>query len=135
MINPIEEIKPISQNTSICEDTGDWRPANFLDFLADLKHLVEKSNEALLFRGHRQSDWLLDSTFSRSMKKQLGLPLTLRYPIEFLENVPFQHALARKWLQKVDSVQIHPQLRIFQPQGIDTYYEYHRHLLKKCKIF
>jgi hypothetical protein len=74
----LEKIQPISKNTTVCADSGEWRPANFSGFLEDLRHLLKNSNEALLFRGHRQSDWLLDSTFSRSMKKHLGLPLTLR---------------------------------------------------------
>ena len=124
----MNEIKPILKNTIVDEENHEWRPGNFPDFLAELEHLKKTINEALIFRGHRQSDWLLDSTFARSLKKQLGFPLTSRYPYEFLEKIPFQHALSREWLKKVDSVQFSPQLLAFHPQGIDLYFEYHRHL-------
>lgn len=67
------KIRPISRNTKILNET-EWRPANFVKFLEELENLSSccaTANHLALYRGHRDSKWLLDSTFARSAKKMI----------------------------------------------------------------
>ena len=90
-------------------------------------------NEACLFRGHRKSEWLIDSTFARSLKEWQGIELTQRYPDHLINNVPHQHMLANKWVKKVNKIVISPELQAYAARGIDPFYEYHKHLQQNPK--
>ncbi len=118
---------PLLSKTEVALNNYEWRPGSFKDFLAELNHIKDSLEEACLFRGHRQIDWLMDSTFSRSLKQMLKLPITQQYPEQAWDDVELQHYLAKLWLQKVDAVQLNPDLLKTEPQGIDPYFEYHRH--------
>jgi hypothetical protein len=65
--------KPILTNTVVSNDNYEWRPVDFKSFLTE-KHIQNIINEACLFRGHRKTDRLLDSTFARNLN-QLGRTL------------------------------------------------------------
>ena len=84
-------------------------------------------DEACLFRGHRQIDWLLDSTFARSLKSLRGVKTTERYSEELLASVSAQHEFARIWLQKYHRLQLSRQLQQVRSQGVDVYFEHYRH--------
>jgi hypothetical protein len=84
-------------------------------------------DEACLFRGQRQSDWLVDSTFARSLKSLNGVKTTERYLEDVLASVAVQHEFARIWLQKFYRVQLSPQLQQFRSQEVDRYFEAYRH--------
>jgi hypothetical protein len=115
-------------NTTVLErDNTEWMTTNFKNFLVELNHIKDSLGEACLYRGHRRIDWLLDSTFSRSLKQMLKLSVTRQYPEQALDDIELQHYLAGLWLQKVDAVQLNPDLLKMEPQGIDPYFEYHRH--------
>lgn len=119
--------QPSLNTTDVSDNNYEWRPADFKSFLTERDHLQSSINEACLFRGHRKTDWLLDATFARSLKLKLSLPDTHRYPEQALSDIEMQHALAKLWLQKVDAVQLNPDLVKMESQGIDSYFEYHRH--------
>lgn len=85
--------KPILTNTVVSNDNYEWRPVDFKSFLTEQKHIQNIINEACLFRGHRKTDRLLDSTFARNLKLKIGLPVTHRYPEQVLCDTGIQHAL------------------------------------------
>ncbi len=124
---------PVKETTKICNYNHEWRPINFPSFLDELKGLLANINEACLFRGHRKSEWLLDSTFARNLKVEQGIALTQRYPDNLINDVCHQHGLAKRWVDKVNKIIISPQLESFTSQGIDPFYEYHRHLQQNPK--
>lgn len=111
----------------VSNDNYEWRPVDFNSFLAERDHIQKSINEACLFRGHRKADRLLDSTFARNLKLKMGLPVTHQYPEQALCDIEMQHALAKVWLQKIDKIQLNPEIVKMTPQGIDPYFEYHRH--------
>jgi hypothetical protein len=67
----MKNVAPACSGTVVNERTKEWVPRSFDEFLVELRHLEEKFNTAdrlLVFRGHRNRAWLLDSTFVRSCK-------------------------------------------------------------------
>jgi hypothetical protein len=65
---------PIHNRTKTNPKTGEWLPHSFNACLVELEHLKQvaaESNALLLFRGHSQRGWRLDSTFVRSVKSRL----------------------------------------------------------------
>ncbi len=77
--------------TVISSDNYEWRPADFKSFLKERDYIQSTINEACLFRGHRKTDRLLDSTFARSLKLKIGLPITHQYPEQALCDIEMQH--------------------------------------------
>jgi hypothetical protein len=68
------KIKPKNYSTKVDPITKEWIPASFETLLSELEHIESrcKSNSSLpLFRGHRDRNWLLDSTFARSFKERI----------------------------------------------------------------
>jgi len=65
---------PIHPSTSVSPKTGEWLPVSFDACLMELDHLQKIAADAsalLLFRGHANRTWRLDSTFVRSVKARL----------------------------------------------------------------
>jgi len=122
-----EKFLPLKESTQVSENGHEWRPATFADFLEELLHLEWVFNEVCFFRGHRQNNWLLDSTFARNLKIQRGLSVTQRYSEKLLNDVSEQHEMARAWLRKFRALHLSPQLQQYKSLGIDPYYEHHRH--------
>jgi hypothetical protein len=119
--------RPALTKTVVSSDNYEWRPIDFKSFLTERDHIQKTINEACLFRGHRKTDRLLDSTFARNLKLKIGLPITHRYPEQALCNIEMQHTFANLWLQKIDRIQLNPEIVKMNSQGIDPYFEYHRH--------
>ncbi|MEQ1526722.1 MAG: hypothetical protein ABL911_08275 [Gallionella sp.] len=68
------KILPSLPGTVVNPATREWIPNSFEGFLHELNHIVEcckAKNSLALFRGHRKREWLLDSTFVRSVKTTL----------------------------------------------------------------
>lgn len=120
-------LKPLKKSTVVSNNCHEWKPETFSDFQEEIAHLLREIKEAFLFRGHRKSDWLVDSTLARSLKVQRGMRVTQRYSDEELAAVSLQHELARVWVGKFRAIELSPELRQFAAQGIDGYFEYHRH--------
>lgn len=64
---------PVCQATKIHSRTGEWLPQSFDDFLTELDAIKRMSPDtrALLYRGHADRNWRLDSTFVRTVKAKL----------------------------------------------------------------
>lgn len=119
---------PCKSTTQVSNGNLEWKPADFSSFREELAALQENINEACLFRGHRKSERLIDSTFARSLKNELGIELTQRYPDDLINDVTHQHALAKRWVDKVDKIFISPLILSYASKGVDPFYEYHKHL-------
>ncbi|NGX56071.1 MAG: hypothetical protein K1060chlam5_00305 [Candidatus Anoxychlamydiales bacterium] len=124
----MSDFYPKLESTIISDNNYEWKPASFKDLLIELEHIEKQINEAFLFRGHRRSDWLLESTFARSLKEQNKMAVTDLYPEELINDVIHQHQCAKHYLDKMDCILINPELQKSEKeQGIDSYFEFHRH--------
>lgn len=68
----MKEIMPICSGTIIFSDPHVWIPNSFDNFLKELEHITKLcagDDPCPLYRGHADSDWLLESTFARTCKK------------------------------------------------------------------
>lgn len=65
--------EPVCETTKIHFRTGEWLPQSFADCLVELEALKRMSPDAgaLLYRGHADRKWRLDSTFVRTVKAKL----------------------------------------------------------------
>ena len=119
--------RPILSSTQISWDNHEFRSTNFANFCIELENLLSSMVEACLFRGQRTADWLIDSTLARSIKKQRGLKVIQRYSNQDLADGRLQHDFARLWLNKFHTIVLSPELKQLEEQGLDPYFEYHRH--------
>lgn len=117
---------PKLSSTAVSENNYEWRSSNFKNLLIEIESLRAVAGEALLFRGHRKSDWLLDSTFARSLKFQQNMPLIDRYSDEIINDVDSQHCFAQQYLDKINQLIINPELQKLSKE-IDPLFEVHRH--------
>lgn len=68
------KIRPKLTSTNSQFSATEWYPKNFDAFLEELDHIVSfgtQTNRLLLFRGHADYRWLLDSTIIRWIKKNV----------------------------------------------------------------
>jgi hypothetical protein len=68
------DLCPCHPATRIHPQTGEWLPGSFEGLLAELDSLAANAaahESLLLYRGHADRRWRLDSTFVRSIKSQL----------------------------------------------------------------
>ncbi len=134
MIYPISTIFSPSRKNTVVSDCGhEWRPRDLPSFKEELEALLFNINEACIFRGHRKNEWIIDSTFARSLKKEQKIPLTQRYPEDQINEVIHQHSTAAKWIAKVRKIALSPNLQSYSSQGIDPLFEFHRHLQQNPK--
>jgi len=65
--------EPVCATTRIHQKTGEWIPGSFTDFLTELEAIEHTSSDTglLLYRGHANREWRLDSTFVRTVKTKL----------------------------------------------------------------
>jgi FRG domain len=123
-------VVPASSNTVVNPSTREWIPHSFDDFLRELQHLEEQYNtedRLLVFRGHRKSEWLLDSTFVRSCKVVLfGLKEHHRFSTRLVGSVNLHLALLNLFLFKF-GILTTPSAELKEHEtsdGIDPWYEY-----------
>ena len=97
-------ILPSLSDTVVNAATREWIPNSFDGFLQELNHIVDccKTKESLaLFRGHRNREWLLDSTFVRSFKTTLfGIPSEDRLSQRIVTSAEFHPAILNLFLLK-----------------------------------
>ncbi len=115
---------PSQKDTVVDVDNTEWRPVSFKNLLLELDHIQTKIGEVLLFRGHKDVSWLLDSTFSRNLKPKEGLKKTERYPETIWTDISRQHKLASTWLDKIDRIKFNPDV---EKAGLCPYFEFHKH--------
>lgn len=100
----MKSVIPACSSTVVNPSTREWVPRSFDDFLRELRHLEEQYNSEdrlLVFRGHRKSEWLLDSTFVRSCKVVVfGLKEHHRFSTRLVGSVNLHLALLNLFLFK-----------------------------------
>ena len=67
-------ISPLLSTTKTGNVPWEWVPSDFPSFLQELKHISSHCkgiDHLALYRGHRERDWILDSTFVRYVKKHI----------------------------------------------------------------
>jgi hypothetical protein len=67
----MKTIKPFCEDTILLKSKYEWRPKNLNDFFTELEHIENSCRGKPLYRGQREANWLLDSTFVRNAKKQI----------------------------------------------------------------
>ena len=66
------KILPVNPTTHV--NGHEWIPSSFAAFIQELDHILyfrKKLNHCVLFRGQSNHQWLLDSTFVRSIKQKI----------------------------------------------------------------
>jgi hypothetical protein len=122
--------------TSVSCHGFEWRPANIDCFLRELDRLCQDVAERLLFRGHRRSDWLLDSTAARSLKMKFRVDQTSHHSVWLIHphedanmhrfEAELQYSLTMEWLRKTERIVLNPELiRICERGNGDPLLTYH----------
>lgn len=121
----MNQFKPVLSDTEVFENNHTWRPSSFKNFCVELDGLQKNINEALHFRGHRDVNWLIDSTVARSLKKQNNIYLF--YDDSDMNNPLHQYKLANLYIQKMKRLNFSPELKALKDSGIDLLFEMYRH--------
>lgn len=121
---------PCRHDTVVNDSTQEWVPRSFEGFLEELHHIASYSRTTqslLLYRGHRERQWLLDSTFVRSFKKKLfGLAPEQKLSRRIVESAEFHPAILNLFLLKFGVLQRpSDELEsVVQQYGGDSWFEY-----------
>lgn len=123
-------IVPSLSDTVVAAATREWIPSSFDAFLKELAHVSEscrKRNALVLFRGQQRREWLLDSTFCRSLKTTLfAVPLEERLSKRITESAEFHPAILNLFLLKF-GVLARPSDELehaAQQHGVDSWFEF-----------
>jgi len=115
--------EPFLKTTKHSPDLREWVPSDFCNFLKEVEHLSKQcdgDDPVVLFRGHADSDWLLDCTLVRSLLKKDNVP-TDEYPRSLRFHTQVVDALLTKfgrfWQPSQESV------TKGCSHGIDPWYE------------
>ena len=100
----MKNIRPVLSDTAVDIQTKEWVPNSFDSFLRELNHIAtscRQANSLALFRGHRERNWLLDSTFVRSFKTILfGVQAEDKLSKRIVGSAEFHPALLNLYLLK-----------------------------------
>lgn len=121
--------KPILSTTQINQRTGEWRPTTFEGCLVELESIAaaaKADGSLLLYRGHADRSWRLDSTFVREFKHRL---LEMNSTHGFAEHLhscgDLNHALTSLFLLKFGSL-VGPSdelIKVAAEHGADPWFE------------
>lgn len=127
-------ILPSLSDTVVNTVTREWIPNSFDGFLHELNHIVDYCNtkkSLALFRGHRNREWLLDSSFVRSFKTTLfGIPLEDRLSQRIVNSAEFHPAILNLFLLKF-GVLARPSDEleaVAQQHDVDAWFEFMKRL-------
>ncbi len=131
----MKAISPKLSNTAIGHAVWEWIPRSFADFLEEADHVRAHCRELdhlVLYRGHRESKWLLDSTFVRWCKKQVfGIEPWGKIRFDtFRLSTNHQQILLNLFFLKFDFL-ARPSNRLFELEEtdeIDPWFEFMKHL-------
>ena len=117
------EVSPSLKSTEYGNYSYEWIPCCFDSFLKELYHIKGVGSSAehlLIYRGHKDRRWLLDSTFIRYVKENiLGVSAISKVRPDYRESLEFHRLLGCLFLYKfgthtgphqelVDLAQEHP---------------------------
>lgn len=130
-------LSPVCADTKVSLEANEWLPASFNDFLTELKNIRESAlsngnDSLLLFRGHRDRTWVLDSTFARCLQETLfGLkPGSERLSAFIKESSDFHNAVTAPYLLKFGTL-VAPSQELetaAMEHGVDAWFELCRRL-------
>lgn len=131
----MKALSPKLAPTKVGNSPWEWIPKTFEDFLTELEFVSTHCKELghlVLYRGHRDRKWLLDSTFARSCKKNLfGIESWERIKFDdFRMSTNYQQVLLNLFFFKFDFV-ARPSDELFQLEekhGIDPWFEFMKRL-------
>ena len=121
------KILPINPTTHVCGH--EWIPSSFSAFIQELDRIVsmgKKQNYCMLFRGHSNQQWLLDSTFVRSIKQNIiGIEPKLKVIKSYRHSLEYQRLLVSLLIFKF-AVATKPSqdLETLTGKGIDPLFEW-----------
>lgn len=125
----MKNVAPICSSTIVNEQTKEWSPKSFNDFLQELGRIESSfngDNNLLVFRGHRRREWLLDSTFVRSCKSVLfGLEVHSRFSERLAGSLDLHRVLVNLFLLKF-GVLVRPSLELMElenARNLDPWFE------------
>lgn len=127
---------PVCKATEIHHRTGEWVPQSFEDFQIELDALKSMSSDAvvLVYRGHADRKWRLDSTFVRTVKEKLfGMAPTDRFPEHLQQSEDLNTTLSSLLLLKFGNLaKPSPELLDIETEhGVDAWFE----LMKRYQQF
>ncbi len=121
--------QPVSQQTRTGWAPWEWIPHDFDGFVEEMngiKSHCESLEHLILFRGHRNRAWLLDSTFVRYCKESiLGISQVSKVRADFRNSIALQRLLANLFLYKFGEQTPPDQdlLDLGEKEGIDPWFE------------
>lgn len=128
----MKPLSPKCPSTAIENAPWEWVPTSFANFLEEVDHVQthckELGDRLVLYRGHRESKWLLDSTFVRWCKQQVfGIePWQKIGPDRFRLSAKHQQILLNLFFLKFDFL-ARPSDTLFdleEEHGIDPWFEF-----------
>ncbi|SPP66683.1 hypothetical protein [Nitrospira lenta] len=125
----MKNVVPALSTTVVNESAKEWVPRSFGDFLHELQRLerlFNREDNLLVFRGHRKREWLVDSTFVRSIKSKLfGLEEHSKFSRRLSDSMDLHRALLNLFLLKFGTLG-HPSKELTDletARGIDPWFE------------
>lgn len=131
----MNDLCPKLDTTRLGNPSWEWVPKTFRGFLEECEHVASHCRELghlLLYRGHRERKWLLDSTFARACKTHVfGIEPweKLRFD-DFRLSAQHQQIVLNLFFFKFDFV-ARPSQELYNLQekhGIDPWFEFMKHL-------
>ena len=125
-MNPV----PKYSTTKIGLDPWEWIPIDFSSFIGELQSIsahCTNLKHLIIFRGHRDRDWLLDSTFVRYCKgKIFGIGITSTLRKDYRMSKDLQRLLGNLFLYKFgERTKPHQELfDLAEKYSIDPWFEW-----------
>jgi hypothetical protein len=123
-------ITPSVPTTEYGSKPYEWIPNCFESFIQELEQIKNNCislNHLAIFRGHRNSRWLLDSTFIRHVKENiLGISAISKIISDYRDSLELHRMLGGLFLYKFGT-QTTPSQRLFdlaEKQGVDPWFEW-----------
>jgi len=122
-------------STTIGNSSWEWIPNTFADFIEELESIIAHCKESahlVLYRGHQDRKWLLDSTFARSCKSKIfGIDPWQKLKFkDFRMSTKHQQIVLNLFFFKFDFV-ARPSAELFsvgEKTGIDPWFEFMKRL-------
>ena len=98
------KIDPLLSTTKPGKVPWEWIPSDFPSFVKELSHITSHCKEIdhlALYRGHRERDWILDSTFARYVKEHiLGMEPASIVSHDYRHSTAYQRLMGELYLFK-----------------------------------
>lgn len=123
-------INPLLATTKVTDSPWEWRPGSFEEFLeelASIKMHCREIDHLAVFRGHRDCQWLLDSTFVRYVKESiLGISPLSRVYRPYRLSVEYQRLIGGLFLYKFGTSTTPSKELVLaaEEHGIDPWFEW-----------